>query len=111
MIKMFVYKMKNQFRREFEEGKDISKDDLLQYIKKGVTIVDVRSPQEYEELHLDGAICIPEYELKRNVENILKNKNEIIILYCSSGQRSKRAQKILNKMGYANVYNLYDGID
>ena len=73
-------------------------------------LIDVRSPQEYKEGHIDGAICMPEYELIKRSKKELKNKNQTIILYCSSGSRSRKAKKQLEKLGYTNVFNLYNGI-
>lgn len=90
--------------------KEISKEELENFTKNGVTIIDVRSKQEYEEGHLNGAILIPEYEIKEKIKNIVKNKNEKILVYCSSGLRSKQAQEELINLGYKNVYNLKDGI-
>ena len=90
--------------------KEISKEELENFTKNGVTIIDVRSKQEYEEGHLNGAILIPEYEIKEKIKNIVKNKNEKILVYCSSGIRSKQAQEELINLGYKNVYNLKDGI-
>lgn len=110
MISKIKKIIKNKLYREMEEG-DIGIDELKSYQNNGAVIVDVRSPQEYEEGHIDGAISIPEYNIKKNVENILKDKNEKIIVYCSSGGRSKKAQKSLKKLGYHNVYNLYNGIE
>lgn len=72
-------------------------------------LIDVRSPQEFREGHLDGAISIPEYDIKKEIEKIVLDKNKNIVVYCSSGGRSKKAQKTLNKLGYQNVYNVYNG--
>ena len=91
-------------------GKEIDEENLEEFIKTGVTIIDVRSKQEYDEGHIDGAILIPEYEIKERIEEIVKNKEEKILVYCSSGTRSKIAQKELIKKGYKNVYNLKDGV-
>lgn len=90
--------------------KEINKEELENFIKNGVTIIDVRSKQEYKEGHLNGAISIPEYEIKEKIKNIIKNKDEKILVYCSSGLRSKHAQEELINLGYKNVYNLKDGI-
>ena len=90
--------------------KEISKEELENFTKNGVTIIDVRSKQEYEEGHLNGAILIPEYEIKEKIKNIVENKDEKILVYCSSGIRSKQAQEELINLGYKNVYNLKDGI-
>lgn len=110
MIETIKKIIKNKLYREMEKG-DIGIDELKSYQSAGAVIIDVRSPQEYEEGHIDGAISIPEYNIKRNVENIVKDKNKKIIVYCSSGGRSKKAQKSLKKLGYHNVYNLYNGIE
>ena len=100
--------IKNKWYREIVE-KDIGIEELKQFQNEGAILIDVRSPQEYREGHIDGAILIPEYEMKKKVENILSDKKKTIIVYCSSGGRSKKAQKLLKKLGYQNVYNLYEG--
>lgn len=100
--------IKNKWYREIVE-KDIGIEELKQFQNEGAILIDVRSPQEYREGHIDGAILIPEYEMKKKVENILSDKEKTIIVYCSSGGRSKKAQKLLKKLGYQNVYNLYEG--
>lgn len=109
MFSQLRYKIEKNFKRSFEEG-DITEEEMEEIIKRGAILVDVRSPQEYKEGHLNNAISIPEYEIKKKVQNILEDKNEMIIVYCSTGHRSKRGQKILQKLGYKNVYNLYGGI-
>ena len=91
--------------------KGITMADLKKLGKEGAILLDVRSPQEYKEGHLNGAISLPEYEIRENVEKILKNKKEVIIVYCSSGSRSKKAQKELIEMGYETVYNLPNALE
>ena len=105
MLKKIRKLMKKKNSRGMEQA-DITMEELKNLEKKGAILLDVRSPQEYKEGHLNGAISLPEYEIKENVETILKNKKEIIIVYCSSGSRSKKAQKELIEMGYETVYNL-----
>ena len=70
-------------------------------------LIDVRSPQEFNEGHINEAICIPEYDIRRMCNILLKNKNETLILYCSTGERSKMAQKELLNLGYMNVFDLH----
>ncbi len=112
MFRILQYKIEKNFnlKRGFNDKKDITKDDVDLYIKQGAIIIDVRSPQEYREGHIDGAICIPDYQIKKEINKYVKNKEENIILYCSTGHRSQKAQKILENMGYTNVYNVYEGI-
>lgn len=112
MFRRFVYMIEKNFelKRSFDDNKDITKEDVDSYIKQGAIIIDVRSPQEYREGHVDGAISIPDYQIKKEVEKKIPNKKELIVVYCSTGHRSQKAQKILEDMGYTNVYNVYEGI-
>ena len=93
--------------------KDITKEEMLEILKKvkGIVLLDVRSIQEYEEGHISGAINIPFYEIEQTAERIIKDKNSIIVVYCNAGIRSKKAIKILKKLGYKNLYNVNEGIE
>lgn len=73
--------------------------------------LDVRSKQEYEEGHLSGSIPLCLYDICKQANQILPNKEQTIITYCSSGNRSKEAQERLESMGYENVYSLKGGLD
>ena len=92
--------------------KDINYKEALDMINfQNAKFIAVRSIQEYNEGHLDGAICIPLYELRKEIPYRIQNRDSIIILYCSSGIRSLKGKKILDSLGYRNVYNLKGGID
>ena len=69
----------------------------------GYVILDVRTQEEYDEAHIDGAILIPDYEIAAKAESVLKDKNQLILVYCRSGRRSKLAAAALVKLGYTNV--------
>ena len=73
--------------------------------RDGALIIDVRSPQEYLESHIDGAINIPVYVISKKI-NQIGDEDRHIVVYCSSGMRSKKAKKILNENGFSHVYNL-----
>lgn len=90
---------------DYEEMKTIMKNDT------NAILIDVRSPQEYREGHLEGSINIPLYDLERNCEELLKEKDNTIILVCQSGSRSKKALKTLESLGYSSVYQLDGGLD
>lgn len=66
-------------------------------------IIDARTEEEFAEVHIEDAIMIPEYEIKDRAENELPNKDELILVYCRSGRRSKIASEELVKLGYTNV--------
>ena len=105
-------KIKNILLYRSLEGKDITYDKAKKNIKKEREsyLKDVRSKQEYEEGHLQGAINICLYDLEKNIEKKVKNRQAKIILYCASGVRSKKAREILENMGYKDVYSLKYGI-
>ena len=108
MIEKIKKVIKSRLYRGMEE-KDIGLEEVMQLQNEGAIVIDVRSPQEFREGHIDGAISIPEYDIKKEIEKIVLDKNKNIVVYCSSGGRSKKAQKVLNKLGYQNVYNVYEG--
>lgn len=65
-------------------------------------LIDVRNPNEYNTMHVKNAVNIPLQNLK-GMENQYRGKQKII-LYCSTGTRTKEAIRILNSMGYSNLY-------
>lgn len=79
--------------------------------KDNIVFLDAREPKEYNISHIENAINVgyDKFESK-NVTSILKNKNAIIVVYCSIGVRSERIAEKLLKLGYNNVHNLYGGI-
>ena len=66
-------------------------------------ILDVRTVEEYNSGHIPNAILIPSEEIKQKAESILKNKDQLILVYCRSGRRSKQAATALASLGYANI--------
>ena len=105
-------KMKQILYRSIKNNNEISYDFFKELTKNSqIILIDVRSNQEYEEGHLNGAININVYNIQNEIDKIVKNKEKNIIIYCSSGYRSRKAKEILNKMGYTNVYVLKNGID
>lgn len=66
-------------------------------------IIDARDQSEYDEGHIKGAIVIPYTEIEQKAEEMLPNKDQLILVYCRSGRRSKIAAQSLANMGYTNV--------
>ena len=74
------------------------------------TIIDVRTPQEFSEGHIDGAININYFD-NNFLDQIAKyEKNEPLFIYCKSGNRSGKASKKIIGLGYKQVYDLEGGI-
>ena len=71
--------------------------------ESGYVIIDARTQEEYDQGHIPGAIMIPEYEIADRAEKELPDKDQLILVYCRSGRRSKIAAEELVKLGYTNV--------
>ena len=71
--------------------------------ESGYIIIDARTQSEYDEGHIPGVILIPEYEIANRAEKELPDKDQLILVYCRSGRRSKIAAEELVKLGYTNV--------
>ena len=76
----------------------------------GHVIVDVRRQDEYDAGHIPGAILIPNESIGTEQPEQLPDLNQIILIYCRSGNRSKQAAQKLFDMGYTNVYE-FGGIN
>ena len=66
-------------------------------------ILDTREQDEFDEVHIPGAILIPYTEIENKAEEMLPDKDKLILVYCRSGRRSKIAAESLFKLGYTNV--------
>ena len=71
----------------------------------GAVLLDVRSPQEYQEGHIPGSQNVPLQQLDK-VEEVTENKDTVLYVYCHSGARSRQAVSLLQAMGYTNVHNI-----
>ena len=71
--------------------------------QEGYVILDARTQEEYDEGHIPGAILIPYDEILEKAEDVLTDKNQLILVYCRSGRRSKLAAEDLVKLGYTNI--------
>ena len=72
-------------------------------IEEGYIILDVRAQEEYDEGHIPGAILIPHTEIDARAEEVLTDKDQLILVYCRSGRRSKIAAEALVELGYTNI--------
>lgn len=72
---------------------------------KNAVLLDVRTPQEFKEGHIPGAKNLPLQKIQ-NAGSMIKNKERAVFCYCHSGARSKRAVKMMEKLGYTNVVNI-----
>lgn len=76
-----------------------------------VTIVDVRTMEEYQEGHVSGAILVPNESISNEMPESLPDQEAVLLVYCRSGRRSKEAAEKLLAIGYQNVYDFGGIID
>ena len=80
-----------------EEAKQIMDSE------EGYIILDVRTQEEYDQGHIPGAIVISHDEIVEKAEEVLTDKDQLILIYCRSGRRSKIAAEALVELGYTNI--------
>ena len=69
----------------------------------GYVILDTRTREEYDQGHIPGAIQISHDEIMEKAEEVLTDKDQLILVYCRSGRRSKIAAEALVELGYTNI--------
>ncbi len=80
-------------------------NDVWERVQNGALLVDVRTPAEYSEGHLAGAINIPFQDIVEGLAQRNISLEREVVLYCRSGNRSGKAQKALTNAGYQNAFN------
>jgi rhodanese-related sulfurtransferase len=90
----------------------ISQEEAMQMMETedDCLILDVRTPEEFAEGHIPEAVNIPNESIGDDISNTLKDKDQILLVYCRSGNRSKQASSKLAMMGYTNVFE-FGGIN
>lgn len=69
-------------------------------------IIDVRTVQEWDKGHLEGAVLIPYDQIGEKIGSVVKNKSKTIYVYCRTGRRTKIAKDALEKLGYKDIVDL-----
>lgn len=77
----------------------------------GVTVVDVRRPEEYAKKHIPGAILVSNETIAEKSDEMLPDKDAVLLIYCRTGARSKQASDKLIKLGYKNIYDFGGIVD
>ncbi|MEM8606640.1 MAG: rhodanese-like domain-containing protein [Myxococcota bacterium] len=83
----------------------ISGEEAQRKVREGAVLVDVRSNEEYDGGHLDGALNIPIRELGDRMTEVGGTDREVVV-YCASGTRSAIAKQMLESEGYEHVHDL-----
>ncbi len=90
---------------------EVTADEAVELLKNlHPYILDVRTPQEYRQIHIDGTHLIPIQQLQARIKELVSKKHEDIFIYCATGNRSTVASRILADRGFKRIYNLRYGI-
>jgi len=76
--------------------------------KPSLILLDVRTQEEYDSGHIEGAILIPISELEDRLDELSKNKE--VLVYCRTGNRSSTAVNVLRANGYTKIFHMKNGI-
>ena len=74
-------------------------------IEQGALLIDVRTTEEFEQGHVEGALNIPYQEIDKLMSAIGTYKTRPVVVYCRSGNRSGKAKVVLETKGYTNIFN------
>ena len=91
--------------KETASYRQISMDEAITMMEEesGYIILDVRTPEEFTDKHIPGAVNIPNETIGTEEIPELPDKDHLILVYCRSGNRSKQASEKLAALGYTNV--------
>ena len=97
--------------KEQREYHKITAEEAKQMIDEGsVTVVDVRTQEEYDAKHIPGAILVPNESIGSEQPEALPDKEAVLLIHCRTGIRSKQASEKLVSLGYTHVYD-FGGIE
>ena len=91
--------------KETASYRQISMDEAVTMMEEesGYIILDVRTPEEFADKHIPGAVNIPNETIGTEEIPELPDKDQLILVYCRSGNRSKQASEKLAALGYTNI--------
>src|SRR6478752_5711242 len=90
---------------------EVDPSEVREHLGNGVVLVDVRESEEWDAGHIPGAKHVPRGYLESRIEGAVKDRDQRVVLYCASGQRSALAANTLREqLGYENVASMNGGI-
>lgn len=116
-----IYSMSVYYLQEKERGKDMKRELCLTLIIIMIAgfaltafgkdaamplVIDVRTVQEWDKGHLEGAVLIPYDRIGEQIGSVVKDKSKTIYVYCRTGRRTKIAKETLEKLGYKDIVDL-----
>ena len=99
------------YKRKLLGFQDIKPQEAVRLINhEGAIPLDVREDKEFDEGHILNALHIPYGLIEKRLAELESYKNQPLIVYCRSGQRSAQASSVLRKQGFEHVYKLSGGM-
>ena len=83
-----------------------SSDAVSKSVEKNAVLLDVRTPEEFQQKHISGAVNLPLAEIDDRASAVIADKSTPVYVYCRSGRRSKSAMSKLLQQGYGKVTDL-----
>lgn len=113
LLSMLLLTACTQKQEEHKSYRQVSMEEAINIMnnESGYIILDVRRPDEFAAGHIPNAINIPNEIIGTNELPELPNKNQLILIYCRSGRRSKEASEKLVALGYTNIVEFGGIID
>lgn len=87
-------------------AQETTPEELRVRLQSGARVVDVRTPEEFAQGHVPGALNVPLDRIRSQAPTLFPDKQQSLLLYCRSGRRSGLALEELRQLGYTNVWNL-----
>lgn len=84
----------------------VSSKQASEYLRNGAMVVDVRSANEFDSGHILQAVNLPLDRIDMTAHSVVRDREKILLLHCSTGVRSGMAKRKLEGLGYKNVFNL-----
>jgi rhodanese-related sulfurtransferase len=84
----------------------ISPKEAAECLKNGAMVIDVRSTNEFDSGHIIHAQNLPLDRIEMSALSVIRDRNKVLLLHCSTGARSNLAKKKLMNMGFKNTFNL-----
>lgn len=88
---------------------DVDVNEAQNLIDQGITVVDVRTPEEYVNGHIPNALLIPLQDIESSINEFTPDEQYLIV--CRSGNRSAQASEILAQKGMKHIYNMTGGMN
>jgi len=112
LFAVMVMLIKSELDHQANRGSQLSPSSAIRLMNNhsDALVLDVRTAADYKKGHIKGAKNIPLSDLTSNIENLAKDKDKPVLVYCNSGNSVMRAIRLLKKAGFEKVNNLEGGI-